>query len=349
MGGRFEPVDAVLCRMRISTVGRRHPLNEFDLIRDVFMSGEKNDPPRASGIRLGIGDDAALLRPTLGRHLVTSVDTLVEGVHFLADVGPEKLGHKSLAVNLSDMAAMGAEPRWFLLALTLPEVDISWLRRFAAGMTGLACRHGVTLVGGDTCRGDVLGVGITVLGEVLEGQALLRSGAKPGDGIYVTGNLGDAAAGLQALKGRLRASSEDLAVLRNRLECPVPRVEVGTALRGLASAAIDLSDGLAADLGHILRAGGCGAHIRAAALPVSGVLVRNLGGKEARALALNAGDDYELCFTLPADRAPQMRSRFAGLNCPVTCIGEIEVEAGLTVLDDEGGVMEIPAGFVHWE
>ena len=313
------------------------------------MSGAKAGPSRASGIRLGIGDDAALLQPTQGRRLAVSVDTLIAGVHFLADVDPEKLGHKSLAVNLSDMAAMGAEPRWFLLALTLPEADAAWLRRFAVGLTRLARRHGVALVGGDTCRGDVLSVGITVLGETPGGQSLPRSGAKPGDGVYVTGSLGDAAAGLQALQGKWRPSPEDLAVLRNRLECPVPRVEVGLALRGLASAAIDLSDGLAADLGHILQASGCGARIRVSALPVSEVLVRNLGTEHARALALNAGDDYELCFTLPKDQESQMRSRLAGLNCSVTCIGAIETGEGLTVLDDEGEGMEIPVGFVHFQ
>ena len=318
-------------------------MHEFDLIRDVFLPQGETGP----GVRLGIGDDAALLRPSPGHYLAASVDTLVEGVHFLPEAAPETLGHKALAVNLSDLAAMGARPRWFLLALTLPKTDVAWLRRFAAGMAALANRHKITLVGGDTCRGP-LSVGITILGEIPEGQGLLRSGAKPGDGVYVTGTLGDAAAGLLALTGRLRLSSQDSAYLRARLERPTPRVEIGQALQGLVTAAIDLSDGLAADLGHILQASGCGARIRAAALPLSKALTHALGMEAARKSALNAGDDYELCFTLPPDREARMRSRLADLDCPVTRIGEIVAETGLIALDDADRILEIPEGFAHF-
>ena len=318
-------------------------MNEFDLIRDVFQPLGVASP----GVRLGIGDDAALLRPTPGCELVACVDTLVGGVHFLPDVAPERLGHKALAVNLSDLAAMGARPRWVLLALTLPDADAAWLRGFATGLGVLARRYDMALVGGDTCRGP-LSVSVTLLGEIPEGQGVLRSGAQSGDGIYVSGTLGDAAAGLQALTQGRSLPPTDWAVLRERLERPTPRVEIGLALRGLATAAIDLSDGLAADLGHLLEASGCGAHVHAEALPLSATLLRNWGAQEARALAFNAGDDYELCFTLPTEQEPQLRARLATLACPVTRIGVITSESGLTMRDAAGRALPIPAGYAHF-
>lgn len=311
---------------------------EFDLIRRYFT----DCGARRADVALGVGDDAALLRPPAGGDLVLTQDTLVEGVHFLPRVDPESLGHKALAVNLSDLAAMGAEPAWVTLGLTLPRVDDAWLAAFARGFCALARQAGVRLVGGDTCRGP-LSLSVTAQGWVPADQALRRDGARPGDLIYVTGTLGDAGLGLRHRRDGL-AIREPESVLR-RLERPQPRLEVGRALRGLASAAIDISDGLAADLGHILAGSGVGATLELAEIPCSDTVRDYLSHTGDWSLPLAAGDDYELCFTLAPDRVEGLR----GFPCPVSRIGIVEQLPGLRMLGPDGAAVE-PAmlGYEHF-
>ncbi|MEQ1438281.1 thiamine-phosphate kinase [Fontimonas sp. SYSU GA230001] len=299
-------------------------MDEFALIRRYF--GELTAARR--GVVRGVGDDAALLAPAAGRHLVVTCDTLIAGRHFPLDTAPYDIGWKSLAVNLSDLAAMGAVPRWFLLALSLPSADESWLAQFCDGLKVLADRHGIALVGGDTTRGD-LSITITAMGEVPVGQALPRDGARVGDAVCVTGTLGDAAAGLAALQDGVRDTP-----LLSRLNRPEPRVAAGLALHGLAHAAIDLSDGLAGDLQHILDASGVGAVVQVDALPVSGALRRRFPDRESRLpLQLCGGDDYELCLCVPPDRLAAARTV---LDVPLTVIGEITAERGLRFVDGAG-------------
>ncbi len=307
-------------------------MSEFTLIRTHFarLGSVRGD------VLLGVGDDCALLRVAPGQELAVSIDTLVAGVHFLADVDPRALGHKCLAVGLSDLAAMGAAPAWATLALTLPMADEAWLRAFAEGFDALAQAHGVALVGGDTTRGP-LSIAVQVHGLVPAGQAIRRSGARPGDLVCVSGTLGDA--GL-ALRGLL--AGEPVAVsMRARLEQPTPRVALGLALRGLATAMIDVSDGLAADMGHILEEstaecppgpGQIGAEIRLTDLPLSPSVRAAVAGTQDWSLPLASGDDYELCFTLPADQLANLAALSQRLDCPLTPIGHIlartEGEAG---------------------
>ena len=315
-------------------------MGEFDLIRRFFQR-----PVRRAA--LGVGDDCALLAPAPGMQLAVSSDMLVEGRHFFADVDPAALGHKALAVNLSDLAACGAKPLAFTLALALPRADAGWLQPFAAGLLALADAHGCELVGGDTTGGP-LNICITVFGEVPAGQALLRSGAQAGDDLWVSGTLGDARLALEALQGRIALAPDVLAATRERLERPTPRVALGMALRGVATSAIDLSDGLLGDLGHILAASGVGASIDG---PIAMQLIAaGRGGSSAEAgfdgdllrqCVLAGGDDYELAFTVP----PAQRSAVeaAGRQCgtPVTRIGRIEAGSGVRLLDGRGG--ELPA------
>lgn len=315
-------------------------LSEFELIRRFFA--------RATGVRtdvlLGVGDDAALLAVPPGQVLAVSVDSLVAGVHFLADDPPADVGYKALAVNLSDLAAMGAEPAWATLALTLPAVDEAWLGAFAAGFAELAARFGVQLVGGDLSRGP-LALTVQVHGLVPQAEALRRSGARPGDRVCVTGTLGDAAAALTR-----EADGADGAYLQERLRRPCPRVREGIALRALASAAIDISDGLLADLGHILECSGGGATVQASALPLSAPLRRAVAPERARRLALGGGDDYELCFTVDAQRWAEVQAVFArqGL-APVSCIGTIDAEPGLRCVDAQGRMLEVDrSGYRHF-
>lgn len=262
-------------------------LSEFDLIRRYFTH-------RAPGAVLGVGDDAAILRPHPGHELVVTADMLVEGRHFAAGADPEKLGHKALAVNLSDIAAMGARPLWVTLALALPRADARWLAGFSRGFMRLARRHGVDLVGGDTTRGP-LNICVQVVGEVPRGRALRRDGARPGDDVWVSGTLGDAALALAA--GRLRLAARERRALEARLDTPTPRIGLGIALRGVARSAIDISDGLAADLGHICERSQVGAVVELASVPVSAALARRFDRPAARSAVLAGGDDYELCFT----------------------------------------------------
>ncbi len=321
-------------------------MNEFELIARFFSR-----TPRAASVHLPGGDDAALLAPSPGCELVVSVDMLVAGRHFFAATDPARLGHKALAVNLSDMAAMGATPRWALLAGALPEGDPAWLAAFARGFYALADAQGVDLVGGDTTRGP-LNLCITIMGEVPEGQALLRSGARPGDDVYVSGALGDAALALAAIAGRTRLDEDALVAARERLEMPSPRVALGLALRGIATAAIDISDGLVGDLAHILERSAVGATVDLAAIPRSPVLSRLAGGDE-RSLALECllagGDDYELCFTAPRAVADRVAAIAAGTALPLARIGTITEGSGLVVRDERGVPLPaVPRSFDHF-
>ncbi|MBS0579706.1 MAG: thiamine-phosphate kinase [Proteobacteria bacterium] len=298
-------------------------------------------------VALGIGDDAALLRVAPGHELVAATDTLVAGVHFPHGCPAHSIGHRALAVNLSDVAAMGAQPLWALLALTLPEVDETWLEGFAAGLGGLARQHGVALVGGDTTRGP-LTVTVQVLGQVAAGTALRRSGARPGDTLFVSGTPGDAAAGLALEQSRLQAPPEAAAYLRARFLLPTPRLALGERLREYASACIDVSDGLLGDAGKLAQASGVAAQVEYEALPVSASLQAAVGDERARQLALSGGDDYELCFAVSPERVPQLESALPRAVWGYTRIGTLSVGSGTTVTR-AGTVMEFShSGYQHF-
>ena len=314
-------------------------MGEFDLIARYFTR-----PVRHAA--LGVGDDCALLAPRPGMQLAISSDMLVEGRHFFADVDPEALGHKALAVNLSDLAACGAKPLAFTLALALPRVDESWLAGFSKGLLALADAHGCELVGGDTTQGP-LNICITVFGEVPAGQALLRSGARAGDDIYVSGTVGDARLALEALLGHIHLPDELLAQARQRLERPTPRVALGLALRGIASSAMDVSDGLLGDFGHILKASGVGACIRTdetIKLIAAGAYPSSARGQfDAKLLqqcTLAGGDDYELLFTAPPQHRAAVAKAAAQSETPVTRSGQVEAAPGLRLLDAQGMPVE---------
>ncbi len=314
-------------------------MDEFALIERFFRR-----TPRRPQTRLGIGDDCALLRLPADRVLAVTMDTLVAGVHFFPDVDPEALGHKVLAVNLSDLAAVGAEPVWGFLALTLPRVDTDWLERFAGGLFELAGRYRVDLAGGDTTRGP-LTVTLQASGWVPERQALKRSGARPGDGIYLSGWLGDAGLGLKMLQGEVTWRDPDTVA---RLLRPEPRVELGLALRGLAHACIDVSDGLAADLHHLLNASGVGGTIEWEALPLSPAMRRYLTEGGDWRLPLQAGEDYELCFTMPPWREADLERRLPSGGVAWHRIGTIEKQDGLRITKGEK-VTALPAvGYRHF-
>ncbi len=305
-------------------------MGEFDLIRRFFQR-----PVRHAV--LGVGDDCALLAPAPGMQLAISSDMLVEGRHFFADVAPRLLGHKALAVNLSDLAASGARPLAFTLALSLPRADAAWTEAFAGGLLALADAHGCELVGGDTTQGP-LNICITVFGEVPPGQALLRSGARAGDDIWVSGSLGDARLALEALLGHATLPPGVLAAARQRLEAPTPRVALGQALRGIASSALDLSDGLLGDLGHILeqsRVGACVDTRLATPLLEAGHLMP-LPDALLHQCTLSGGDDYELCFTAPASRREAVEAAGRASATRVTRIGRIEAEPGLRLIGQDG-------------
>ena len=309
-------------------------MDEFQLIRRYFVRAAK---PR-SDVSLGIGDDAALLRVPAGQELAVSTDSLLSGLHFPADLAAEAVGHRALAANLSDLAAMGAAPAWVLMALTLPEADEAWLEGFSRGFFALADEHDVALVGGNMARGP-LNVTLTVHGLVEQGTALTRSGAQVGDLVYVTGHPGDAAAGLKLLQaGRVDPAHPCV----RRFTHPEPRIAAGRALRSLASSAIDVSDGLIADLGHLLEARSFGAKLSLERLPVSTELLALHGQEGAWRLALTGGDDYELCFTVHAQRAAEAEARLMQAGCAVTCIGAIEATPGIHCVDRKGTLHEYP-------
>lgn len=297
---------------------------------------------------LGVGDDAALLAPSLGMQLAVSTDMLVAGTHFFPDVDPYKLGWKALAVNLSDMAAMGAQPRWATLALSLPQVDDAWLAAFADGFFACAKAFATDLVGGDTTRGP-LNISVTICGEVPAAQALRRDRAQAGDDIWVSGTLGGAALGLQTLKGNIVLNEQDQAACLQLLEQPRPRVELGLALRGIAGSALDISDGLLADLGHILERSGVGAELCFDAIPAAPALEPMLGEPWAQQCLLSGGDDYELCFSAPRDKHDVIKALENRLGLRLSRIGTITADSGLRLLDAAGATMQFSqAGYDHF-
>jgi thiamine-monophosphate kinase len=316
-------------------------LGEFELIERFFTR-----PARRAV--LGVGDDCALLAGTPGMQWCVSSDMLVEGRHFLSTVAPQRLGHKALAVNLSDLAACGADPLAFTLALALPRADENFLEGFAEGLWALAQRHGIDLVGGDTTAGP-LNICITVIGQVPTGQALLRSGARAGDELWVSGTLGDARAALECFRGTLVLGGHAFEQLRRAMETPEPRVALGQRLRGVASSAIDVSDGLLGDLAHVMQRSGVGARLDLDALP-RGTVLAGLPHALQRECLLHGGDDYELLFSAePAQRGAVLAAaRDAGV--PVTCIGRIEPGAALVVTDGAGQPLAVtPRGFDHFK
>jgi thiamine-monophosphate kinase len=317
--------------------------SEFDIIRHYFAAHR----PGRQDVLAGIGDDAALLQVPAGKVLAACMDTLVAGVHFSPETSAAAIGHKALAVNLSDLAAMGAEPAWATLSLTLPDNDAAWLEGFAAGFFTLADRYGVQLVGGDITRGPLV-ITVQAHGFVTPGKALLRQGAGPGERIYVTGTLGDAGLALW------RNATDD-AWLRNRLDFPQPRIEAGLALREYASAAIDISDGLLADLGHLLEGDRLGASLRVDALPRSDAFLAGLRSRNAAQgrlffeLPLSAGDDYELCFTVAEDRCAEMEAHLSRIPGGCRWIGVVEATPGIRCYRDDGTTYRpAAAGYQHF-
>lgn len=302
-------------------------LGEFDLIAKYFT----RDVQRAA---LGIGDDCALLAPAPGMQLAVSSDMLVEGRHFLSTVAPERLGHKALAVNLSDLAACGAKPLAFTLALALPRADETFLDGFSRGLFALAGAHGIELVGGDTTQGP-LNICITAMGEVPAGGALLRSGARPGDDLYVSGTVGDARLALEVFRGTASLDGAAFDRVRVAMEQPQPRVALGLALRGIATSAIDVSDGLLGDLGHILRRSSVAAVVEVDSVPRS-ALLGAVPLALQRECTLAGGDDYELVFTAPAALAGRVQAAAHDAGVAATRIGRIEAGHGLRLVDREG-------------
>jgi thiamine-monophosphate kinase len=321
-------------------------LGEFDLIARWFTRP-------AQRAALGVGDDCALLQPSPGMQLAVSSDLLIEGRHFLSTVPPERLGHKALAVNLSDLAACGAAPLAFTLALALPRVDAAFLDGFSRGMFALADAHGIELVGGDTTAGP-LAICITVFGEVPPGQALLRSGARAGDALWVShpqqGGIGDARLALAAFRGEVALRGEGFERVRARMEQPTPRNALGLALRGVATSAIDVSDGLLGDLRHVLARSSVGAVVEADAVPLSAVLAAQPPAWR-RECTLAGGDDYELLFTAPPSARGAVQAAADGAGCAAACIGRIEpASVGLRVVDREGHAVDaVFAGFDHFK
>jgi thiamine-monophosphate kinase len=307
-------------------------MDEFELIRRYFTR-----PPKRA--LLGTGDDCALLRPNAGLDLAVTTDMLIEGRHFLPDAEPRALGHKALAVNLSDLAAMGATPRWATLALAIPAADPAWLEAFSAGFYALAERYGVDLIGGDTTRAERRAISISAIGEVPPGMALERSRARPGDDIWVSGELGGAALGLV---------HPEIAEAAKRLHMPEPRVELGERLRGLARAAIDISDGLAGDLGHIAERSQVAAIVEYERIPRPSVFQKLAAPALERDCVLSGGDDYELAFTAPRAQRAEIESLAAELKLALTRIGTIEAGSGLSVLDARGEPIAHRGGFDHF-
>jgi thiamine-monophosphate kinase len=316
-------------------------IGEFEIIERYFKR-----PDRDPDVLLGVGDDAAVL--AIEGLMAVTVDTLVAGVHFPDGLAPNLLGYRLMAVNLSDLAAMGAEPRWCTLALTLPRSDEPWLEGFSRGFFELADRYGVSLVGGDLTRGPLTAT-LQLLGSIERGHVLTRSGGKVGDDVYVTGTLGDSAAGIALITERVEAAAGSAAAaLKERFYRPVPRVEAGLALRALANSAIDVSDGLLADLGHICDRSGCGAVVETESVPVSAELLSTFPPQIALAYALGGGDDYELCFTAPPSRAPKIEAALEGTGAVAKRIGQL-VAGREVVCTREGEPFTPPArGYSHF-
>jgi thiamine-monophosphate kinase len=321
-------------------------LGEFDVIRRYF-----DRPVGDRQVTLGIGDDAAIVQLTPGSELVLAVDMMVESRHFLPDADARSLGHKILAVNLSDVAAMGARPRWALLAGALPALDERWVDEFTRGLFALAHEHGVAVIGGDTTRGPRT-LCLTIAGEVPAGEAIRRSGARPGDDVWVSGTLGDAMLALAALQGRTELDGQALAAARRRLDWPTPRVELGQSLRGIASAMLDVSDGLTGDLRHLLEASKVGAIVDVGRVPRSEAMNAKLAGAQreaALAWMLAGGDDYELCFTAPPARRDEVIALSSG-KIALARIGVVTSSVGELVVRDESGspMTALPRAFDHF-
>lgn len=320
------------------------PLSEFEIIKEFFATQQIN----TEMVPLGIGDDAAVINTSSEEQLLIAVDTLNLGVHFPLQTSAFDIGYKALAVNLSDIAAMGGVPKWFTLAMSLPEANHEWLESFTQGLSSLAIQYRLSLVGGDTTRGP-LSITIQIAGTVPVGESLQRRGARVEDDIYVSGTLGDAAAALLICQNTLSADTQTSQRLLQRLNQPVPRVNLGIALRGVATACIDISDGLAADLGHILEASGVGAELSLTALPRSGAIAALLCDEtQLQDWQLYGGDDYELCFTAPVAMRERIQALSESEQCPITRIGKIIREPGLFCLDDPEHTPVVIRGYEHF-
>lgn len=318
-------------------------MSEFDLIRQHFTRTTQNTD-------LGIGDDAALISIGAGMQIAISADMLVSGTHFFADTDPYTIGWKSLAVNISDMAAMGADPKWATLAIALPNNDVTWLAQFSAGFFACAQAFHVDLIGGDTTRGP-LTISVQIMGEIPKGKALHRNGAKLGDDIWVSGRLGDAALALAHLQRQLVLPEALLAACASALHTPQPRVTLGLALRDIAHSAIDISDGLLADLGHILDASGLGASLQLNKVPhtQSSMFANDLQDPQQLKIVLAGGDDYELCFTAATTKRAEILQLSKHLKLPLTLIGETSVDTGIVVYGIHNEIVELKeTGFDHF-
>lgn len=319
-------------------------MGEFELIQHYFSALGRDS---GGSVRVGVGDDCAVITPPAERELVVSIDTLVEGTHFLAGTSPQNIATRLLGAALSDLAAMGAEPGFFTLALTLPESNAAWLAPFAQSLAEMAKQYGVALVGGDTTRGDQLTLSVQVHGWTVPDRALLRSGAKAGDRIFVTGTLGDSRGGLETLLHKV-APDEDSLALQQRFFRPEPRLDTGLLINEFATAAIDISDGLLADLGHILKQSRLGAMLNVVELPISQALHRWAGEKRSREWALAGGEDFELCFTVPALLEPKLAWALRDHPVSVTCIGQVTSDSGI-LLAEEGQLTEAEViGYNHF-
>lgn len=316
-------------------------MSEFDLIRKHFTRPTNHT-------HLGIGDDAALISISAGMELAVSTDMLVAGTHFFADVNPHKLGWKSLAVNLSDMAAMGAKPKWATLSISLPENDAHWLALFSQGFFSCANAFDVDLIGGDTTRG-ALCINVQIMGEIPAGQAIRRSGAKVDDDIWVSGKLGCAALGLAHLLGKEQIAANIVEHHVQALHSPQPRVALGLAIRGLANSCLDISDGLLSDLGHIVKASDVGAEIQLDAIPSSTYIKKKLKNPAFQQYVLAGGDDYELCFTASPNHSAEVQAAAKAANVQIAKIGKITANKDLLVLDGTGNPIEIAqTGYNHF-
>jgi thiamine-monophosphate kinase len=320
-------------------------LDEFDLIERYFGTRAAT----GEGVVAGIGDDAAVLQVPGGRQLVVTTDTMVGDVHFFNDASPVSIGHKLAAVNLSDIAAMGGKPEWALLTLTLPQVDESWLEGFASGLHGLLVKYGVSLVGGDTTRGP-LSVGLQLIGTVPEGRALYRSGAVPGEIVCVSGTIGGAALALAIEQGRASVDDINMIELENCLNRPEPRVKLGQGLRGIATACIDISDGLAADIAHIAAASSVGMEVRLEAVPLADAYRSYLAAGGGWNLAVSGGDDYELCFTLPESRLSEAMELGEQTGDRITPVGRVTKAREVIMLGPDGSQYKPDTtGYNHFE
>ncbi len=325
-------------------------MNEFSLIDNYF---KRRNNPGTGSVKLSIGDDAAIISCPPGHELVVATDTLVADVHFPATINPASIGYKALAVNLSDLAAMGASPAWALLNLTLPNDDDGWLTGFSDGVFELLNEFEMNLAGGDTCRGP-LNIGITAAGWIAENEPMTRSGAQAGDAVFVSGYLGDAAMGLRLYRDKASAASElsdaDKSYLLTRLHRPTPRVALGQRLVGLATSCIDISDGLMADAGHICEQSEVGMEMNLKDLPLSPAFKNAGTGSDEIELAISGGDDYELCFTCPKERETSVEDIARELDLPITKVGDVTSEAGARFIDENGMAWESSkTGYNHFD